>query len=67
MPEQLKTNTMSPDTLGVYLGGHAFLWSQFVLGWVQQNANCGSSDRRLSPVEPSFGMTMPKKYCPILL
>ena len=29
------------------LQGNALLWSQFVLGWVQQNLNFGSSDRRL--------------------
>ncbi len=34
------------------LQGNALLWFQFVLGWVQQNSNFGSSDHRLIGLLP---------------
>ncbi len=41
-------------TLSTYLQthqGNAFLWSQFILGWVQWNSNLGSLDRRMEESE----------------
>ncbi len=47
-----QNNSKPGTTLHFYmcrltLQGNALLWSQFVLGWMQQNSNFGSSDRRL--------------------
>ena len=47
MPEQIVTTTMQ-FLRGVHQG-NALFGSQFVLAWVQQISNFGSSDYRLYP------------------
>ncbi len=39
--------------------GNALLWSQFVLGLVQQNSNFGSSDHRLKPTKNTSFAALP--------